>query len=362
MDNFSIPIFRPQLPTFKHLEPWIKKIDDNRWYTNYGPLTQLLEFELAAYFGLNSKQIVTLSSGTTALEGALSTHSYTHWDLPSWTFAATATSVLRSGKNAKFIDVSLDSWRVSPDANVSAKNYGIIDVLPFGDELDFARHQLAENQNRTILFDGAASFHSLKNFGSNLPKYEFGLILSLHATKAFPAGEGGVFISNNTDWVKRVRKWGNFGFNDNRESDIVGTNAKMSEYCAAVGLASLTLWEDNLVLWKDHLEWMKKIANKFSLNLYPAARKNFISPYFIVESEPGLILAIEKSFINERIQVRKWWGNGCHEQRAFVDIPRENLKNTKTLSETTLGLPYFIDIEESQKLLIEKKLALIFPN
>jgi dTDP-4-amino-4,6-dideoxygalactose transaminase len=349
--NVLIPIFRPSLPIYAQLIPYLKRIDDNGWYSNYGPLSSELEGRIAEYCGLESWQVVTVANATLALEGALSTHiNEGEWDCPSWTFAATPSALARSNKRFRFVDIDSD-WRVSPQLS-SSKNKMIVDVLPFGASIDVSR---LGNEVETVLIDAAASFDSLKSIELSAEK-QIGMVLSFHATKSLPGGEGAVFISNDKDWVSRVRQWGNFGFSDDRRSEFVGTNSKMNEYSAAVILTSLDNWDEDREKWIEMGNWAKRTSDSNGLRVQPSLNEGFASPYWIIEGEEWKIKSVEKKMQSLDIQTRRWWGYGCHNMTAFEQVPTTPLEKTDLISRTTLGLPFYKNMPVEFKERIESAL------
>ena len=353
--SFKIPIFRPLLPTANTIKVYLEGIDENRWYSNYGPLSREFEARLARYFGIAPKNLVTLANATLALEGAIETcGNSSEWICPSWTFAATPSAILRAGRSLKFADVGTD-WKI--ELNAEKLNGNVLEVAPFGDKPSFQKFQNVEG---AVLFDAAASFDSLHNFGAQENLREFGMVVSLHATKSLPAGEGGVFISNNPDWVEKVRQWGNFGFDQDRNATFLGTNAKLSEYSAAVGLSSLDQWEIVSEKWRVQMQWMKALCSDLELTLTPAANQNYVSPYFIIEAQPEKVVELEAICDQMGIQTRKWWGSGCHQMPAFRSYKHDDLSHTELLARKSIALPFFLDLSSEEKEYVEKAIKNVF--
>ncbi len=192
--------------------------------------------------------IATCANATLALEGAIATCNIDgkELELPSWTFAATAHAAVRSKFNPKFVDIN-DEWRSNP----SSKSDLLVDVLPFGDEM---RSSAYPPNLKSVVIDGAASFGNLRNinFLSRVPQ---ALIISLHSTKLIGAGEGAIFITNYSEWADRFRQWTAFGFDENRTAQSEGTNAKLSEYAAAVGVASFEHWQKIRGSYEELTSW-----------------------------------------------------------------------------------------------------------
>lgn len=335
----NIKIMEPSGPKLREIHKYLKTIDKNGIYTNFGPLHDQLIFEFSKYFKINQNKIVLLSNATLALIGAIATtpNMYKVWQVPSWTFTATPSAIVAAGRSPRFVDVD-KQWR----AKFSSKNHNWVDVLPFGDEM---RISYDKKPNDFLIIDGAASFDALKNINfGNLSSTA--IILSLHATKLMSAGEGGVFITNDELWAKRLRSWSSFGFDSkNRVSSSLGINAKFSEYNAAVGLASFYKWEINRNKIRHLTERVNEISNKYSFDVAPAMRKGLATPYWIVHLKTKAEkVRLVKQFQLLGIETRDWWAAGCKQMPAFNRFTTESLVNTKKLSETTIGLPFHLKL------------------
>lgn len=182
-----IPILVPTVPTVEKFHKYLLEIEANRQYTNFGPLSRLLINRLAEYFGVPSNHVVLAANATLAIQGALETADTSQdaiWEIPSWTFTATASACLLSRRKFKFVDVDRDG-RAIFDNQASC----VVDVLPFGAE---PRLSTIPAGIETLIMDAAASIDSLEQI--QLPtNIKVGIIVSLHATKLLPAGEAGVF-------------------------------------------------------------------------------------------------------------------------------------------------------------------------
>lgn len=340
MSSELIRIMAPQLPPLSDFSNYLEQIDANQIYSNFGPLVKKLENELGNYLGVDPKFVVTCANATLGLEGLFSTSLVSpdeSWETPSWTFAATNLAAIRTGAKIQFMDVDTDG-RVVPSEH--CKN--LIDVLPFGDGPDCARYPDA---TQICIIDAAASFDAVRNFQFPAEK-RIAVVVSMHATKLMPAaGEGGFVFSNDEAWMYKFRKWSNFGFNSNRESEIVGTNAKMSEYSAAIGLASLASWPTEKKNWLRLTTLAKRITEKYGFQLQASALAGFTSPYWIVNTgDARIALALEKVCSDEAIETRRWWQHGNHRMPTFRDIPRGELANTERLAATTLALPFHLGL------------------
>lgn len=334
----SIRVFRPFLPPTAAIAAYMEKAAERAQYSNGGPLVTDLEARLAAHFGVDPDQVAVCSSGTTALEGAVATSAVDTqavWEVPAWTFTATPGAVLRVGNPAHFVDVD-DAQRALFG---SAAPQGI-DVLPFGAGPYWSRRHLP----RTLIVDAAASFDACENFA--FPgRSPAGVIVSMHATKSLPAGEGGVFFSNDRHWVDEFRRYMNFGMWNSRISQIRGTNGKMSEFTAAVAHASLDEWSTKRGLWIELGDRALRIATDLAVVSPADAAPGVATPYWNIQvDDEASRVGLEKYLSDNGVETRRWWGDGCHVMPAYLDVPRGDLVMTESVARTTLGLPFHLGL------------------
>jgi dTDP-4-amino-4,6-dideoxygalactose transaminase len=339
----TTPILVPKVPTYSDYSHYLKQIDEEKVYTNFGPLNSKLISRLGIYLGLESWQILTVANATLGIEGAILTSgvdSEGRWAVPSWTFTATAAACARSNIDFEFVDID-QSWRPT----LKSEFTGLIDVLPFGDDLDFNRPYF-QNLN-CIIVDAAASFDALKRvkIPDGIP---IAILISLHATKSLPAGEGGIFLTNDRNWAKRFRSWTNFGLDDNRISHFVGTNAKLSEMNCAIALASLDKWDQTRNEIQLRNSKALTLIKDYNLNTTSALEKNYATPYWIVKfKEINQKKQIELAFKESYFSTRNWWSSGCHTMPAYRNVPFHSLVETNNASNVSIGLPFHHELTDN---------------
>ena len=248
-----IPLLVPDMPSPQELLPWLERMHAARQYSNFGPLVQELEAAFAQRFAEPLAHITTVANATQGLElvlQALGLPPGAHVLLPTFTFVATATAVLRAGHVPVLADVDEHTWMLTPDiARAACAQVRVDAVLPvatFGMPCDMqAWQQFEQDTGLPVVIDAAAAYGSQWLQGA-----QGTLVFSLHTTKSLPAGEGGLVVSTRPGLAAQVRQLSNFGINLRPAADVpvgtlagMGTNAKMSEYHAAIGLASLQKWE-----------------------------------------------------------------------------------------------------------------------
>ncbi len=354
-----IPLLIPDLPTAEQLLPWLKQMDQSKWYSNFGPLVKLFEQKLTNV--LNTEQTVfvtTLSTGTAALELALSAlnlPSTSRVLTPALTFPASATAIKQMGFHPVFTDVDPDTWSLTPEIayHVLEKQQieAVIPVASFGcpqpvDQWD----DFYETTGIPVIIDAAAAF-GCQAIGKHCL-----VAFSFHATKPLACGEGGLIAATSETLVENIRRLSNFGYAHNMQVYQSGTNAKLSEYHASVGLAQLDNWpqavqqrQEILQLYRQHL---KPLGEHISLQQIP---ENHIPAIFPIKlNHVKDITALVEKLTQKHIQTRRWYCPPVPSHPAFTDSitisPHENpyLYVTEILAKSLLGLPFHVFLVEEQ--------------
>ena len=343
----NIPVFRPKLPTYDELEPYLRQIDVNRYYSNFGPLSRLLQKRFSEHVGTSTRNIATCVNATMALTGAaqLLNPSKRNWKLPVFTFIATAQAVINAGQKFDLHDIAMDLHL--DNTNIQNDDY-VLHVLPFGDSFPANSYQ---NFEGNMLIDAAASYDAIKNFALKTQFHgKVVLVVSLHPTK-YPGGaEGALIYSNDELFIEMFRRWTVFGFDNTRRSIIPGTNAKMSEYAAAVANASLDRWHDKKSLIRAQMEKALTISQATGLKVHPAMQKGFINPYWIISTEDHVRLEHIKVTLKKfGIEQRLWWGEGLHKQPSLMpSLSKQDFPVCDHIVNDSLGLPFYEDLTEEE--------------
>ena len=354
-----IPISQPLLPRTQELLPYLEKIDKSRFYSNFGPLNTELENRITETLGSGINSVTTVSSATAGLTATLISLVSNHNRkkeaskpvclLPAWTFVATFHAVVSAGMEPFLIDVDRKTWKTSPNiarsalSQINGSPLAIIPVSPFGRRIDSDEWQnFRKETGIEVVIDSAAGFDSLT--AHNIPK-----VVSLHATKILAAGEGGFVVSTEPNIIDDVRKYINFGFSGDRFSRTQGTNSKMSEYHAAVALASLDRWEKTRLIFRDIItQYQDRVANEDRFSILPSRDDDHVTSSVMLESNIPLPPGFDESLLENGIATRRWWGRGLHAQILNRKIPSTSLTQTQQLAESCIGLPCFPGIKASE--------------
>src|SRR5574344_509204 len=236
-----INVTKSYLPNIEKYKSYIDEIYKSGWLTNQGPLVQKLEARLQEYLGV--KHIILVSNGTIALDIA-----YKVLDLKGevittpFSFVATTSSLLLSGLKPIFADIDEKSLNLD-DNNIekliTPNTSAILPVHVFGNACEVEQIEtIANKHNLKVVYDAAHAF-DVKYKDKSVLNYGDISTLSFHATKLFHTIEGGALIINDDSLVEKVRYLINFGIKNQEEIPHLGTNAKMNEFEAAMGLCIL---------------------------------------------------------------------------------------------------------------------------
>jgi len=302
-------------------------IMESGMFTNNGELVRALERRLEAR--LRIPHFVAMSNGTAALEAAISLL-FKPGDIvaiPSFTFVAVVTAVVRCGCHPRFVDITPDTWVMSYDALMDAEEVqGVIIVNTFG----VAPDRRFLDVGCPLLYDNAEGFGSHTGMFADMDVY------SLHATKIVNSAEGGGIACADDGHYEHLRRWRNFGFDGtNKGVEFAGTNAKMSEFHAALAHGSLYL-EDNEVVQRRRLLDMYKDRLNGSVQFQIGDSFNCVT---LTERRDE----VERALAENRIDSRPYF-YPLHRMPAFsqnVELPI-----TDYVSERALALPLWAGMTE----------------
>lgn len=348
----KLAVARPRLPVADSLTPYLREIDGNRWYSNFGPLAARLEARLADYFGVGADEIVLVANCTAGMTLSLMAMETAPGGLcltPSWSFTATSLAALQAGLVPYYVDVDKESQMLTPAAarraldgapgNVAA----ILPVAAFGAPVDVAAWDaLAMETGVPVLIDAAAAFHSWRP-GRSLAA------ISLHATKLLGVGEGGLVVGRDAALIRAVRQRSNFGFLGSRDTRLIGFNGKFDEYNAAVGLAALDELPENVAAFRAVADaYQCRLADDRRIRFAADFGRSWISTTMTVITPEHQTDALAVALADSGIETRAWWGRGAHAHAALAALPRGELPNTEWLGRHSIGLPFAADMNEDE--------------
>lgn len=361
-----IPLLVPDMPSPEELLPYLQRMHAARQYSNFGPLVQELEAAFARRFAVPQNQLTTVANATLGLElvlQALGLPRGARVLIPAFTFVATATAVVRAGHIPVLADVDESSWLLTPAiaraACAQTRVDAVLPVASFGMPHDMQAWQRFEHDSGLpVVIDAAAAYGSQWLQGADGT-----LVFSLHTTKSLPAGEGGLLVSTRPGLAERVRQLSNFGINLDPAASVplgslaaTGTNTKMSEYHAAIGLVSLSKWEltaqNRRTLEADLIETLNTASNGRLRWQTPAGSARLMAPTTLCARLPDAATrnALEAACAQARIMTRRWYQPLLSQMQA---LPGETVRLptpcAQDLAQTLLGLPFFPGMAQEQR-------------
>ena len=351
-----IPLLVPQLPDRHALAPYLERIDHNRHYSNFGPLNQALEARLASLFeehATHAVHVATVSSATLGLE--LTLHNL---DLPpgsgvvvpALTFVASLTAILRAGYVPVIADIDPDSWLITPEIAAEAATKtgakAVLAVAAFGQPQNTQRWSaFQQNTGIKVIIDAAGAFGSQWLEATDIP-----VVYSMHATKSLAAGEGGFIASGNPEFIAEVRQLSNFGINLDTQGGLpvghlsqVGSNAKLSEYHAAVAHASLDQWPAQAVRRQQiHRTYRQTLDAACGEHLQWQAGAILAAPtIFCVRMTQEARARLEQLCHARSIATRRWYQPLLHQHAAKVaPTTKMSVPVAESVASGLIGLPF----------------------
>ncbi len=351
----KLHVGRPNIGDRTKLFDRINDMLDRRWLTNNGPYVQELEKKIQAYTGV--RNCIAVCNATVGLEIAGRAIGLNKEVIvPAFTFVATAHSLQWQEITPVFCDLDSKTHNLDPkqvEALITPNTTGIVGVHVWGRPCAVeALTEIAQKHNLKLMFDAAHAFgcsHQGKMIG-NFGDVE---VYSFHATKLFNTFEGGAIVTNNDELANKIRLMTNFGFVGYDQVTLLGTNGKMSEISALMGVTNLESLDEfierNL---QNYLHYKKGLVGLPGVKLvtFDEAEKNNYQ-YIVLEIDESIASISRDQIVQilhkENILARRYFYPGCHEMEPYVShLPRPSLPATEKLTKQTLCLPTGTAIDE----------------
>ncbi len=346
----KLHVGRPNISDRAKFLEHVNTILDSRWLTNSGPFVQQFEQQIANLLGV--RHCIAICNGTVALEIAIKASLLSgEVIVPSFTFIATAHSLQWQEITPVFCDIDPITHTIDParvEALITPRTTAILGVHLWGHPCQV--NQLSEIANRhglKLLFDASHALGCAYN-GQMIGGFGHAEIFSFHATKFVNALEGGAITTNDDLLAEKIRLMKNFGFAGYDKVAYIGTNGKMNEISAAMGVTSLE-HIDSLVAAnrRNYHQYQQELQDMPGIRLvaYDEAEKcNF--QYIVAEVNPSAAQINRNQLIEtlwaENILARRYFYPGCHRMepyRSYFPNAGLLLPYTEAISEKVLILP-----------------------
>lgn len=349
----TINVTRSSMPSFQEYTEEIKDIWQTHWLTNMGIKHKQLQEELKKYLGVENIDLLT--NGHMALELSMQALNLCGEVITTpFTFASTTHAIVRNGLEPIFCDINPVDFTIDVnkiESLITDKTCAIVPVHVYGNICDVETiEKLAQKYELKVLYDAAHTF-GVKYKGKGIGSFGDVSCFSFHATKVFNTIEGGAVCFKDKDFGLDLYRLKNFGIRGPEKIDAVGANAKMNEFCAAMGLCNLKHVDDEIAKRKAVAErYTENLSGVEGVQLNPMQKD--VQPNYSYYP----VVFDEKVFGSSRNEVYlRLQQNGIVARKYFYPITNSfecfhnkyNIENTPValhISKRVLTLPLYADL------------------
>lgn len=356
MSNSSLHVGQPNLGDLNVFYKLVAEIMERRWLTNNGEVVQEFEKRLCDYLGV--KHCIPVCNGTVGLQIV-----YQGLELQGdvittpYTFVATPHSLCWEHLQPVFVDIDPATHNLDPkavEAAITPETSAILGVHVWGRPCaPEALQEIADHHGIPLIFDAAHAFGCAHN-GRMIGNFGNCEVFSFHATKFFNTFEGGAIATNDDELASRIRLLKNFGFSGMDNVIFLGTNGKLSEVHAAMGLACFEVIDEllsnnrrNYLQYREHLT---KLSGVRFLDYDDVEKCNY--QYVAIEIDKRKFPVDRDTLLSHLhdsgIIARRYFYPGCHRMEPYAtqypDL-RNTLQITNDLCSKVLILPAGASLE-----------------
>jgi len=345
-----INVTKTYLPNKEKYQKYVDEIFESGWVTNNGPMVQKLEDRIAKHLGV--KNVVLVSNGTVALEIAYRTLDIKGFAITTpFSFVATTSSLVTNGILPIFADIDEKTLNLNPaniEKLITPNTSAIVPVHVFGNACEVeAIEQIAKKHNLKVIYDAAHAFDVKYKNQSVLNCGDIST-LSFHATKLFHTIEGGALIINDDELAQKARYLINFGIENQESIPHLGTNAKMNEFEAAMGLCVLDEIEEIKSKRKTILNRYKKELK--GLVTFQERSKNANENYSyvpVVFKNEEELMKVQKALNDNKVFPRRYFYPSL-DTLDYIE-PKQICEVSRDISKRILCLPIFVEITKDEQ-------------
>lgn len=344
----NIYVTKPTLAPLAEVTKLLEGVWQSGVMTHNGPLVQRFEKECAEALGVPT--VVTCVNGTMALQLAIRALGLRGEIITTpFTFIATINSILWENCTPVFVDIDPETFNIDPnliEEKITCHTVGIMPVHVFGNVCDIdGIQEIAERHNLKVIYDAC---HAVGVNYKGRSVFEYGDIsaTSFHATKMLNTAEGGGCFTLDAKLDERLREMRFFGFENHADVVCDGTNAKMTEVHAAVGLANLPLLQPALEDRKKKYMLYKELLSADSRLSFQRIDYGCNYSYFpVVFENEEMLLRVEAKLKENHIYPRRYFYPSVNTFRRLV--PYVEMPKSEDLASRILCLPLYYDLPES---------------
>ncbi|MGF6757168.1 DegT/DnrJ/EryC1/StrS family aminotransferase [Paraburkholderia sp. GAS42] len=352
-----INVTKPFLPAIDEYVELVEDIFTRGWLTNNGPFVNLLETKLKDYLKVGS--LCYVSNGTTALQLAIRALNLSGEIITTpFSFVATTSSIVWERCRPVMADIDPDTLNIDPEQirrAITRNTSAILATHVFGNPCDvYAIEDIAREYDLKVIYDAAHAFGTSIN-GESIFSWGDITATSFHSTKLFHTVEGGAVIARNPrvhETLMAIRSFGQVG----DEFVCVGTNAKNSEFHAAMGIANLQHIEEILAnrkaLSDRYDEMLDGAYVRRPLICVPCTRNHAYYP-LIFQSETALKRVLE-ALHREDVFPRRYFYPSLSSLRY---VGAQYTPVSEDIARRVLALPLYFGLETADVDMIARIVA-----
>lgn len=347
--NKRIMVTSPSMPPMEEYFEEIKTIWENKWLTHSGPKHSELQEKLGQYLGVDNVEL--FANGHLALELIIQAMGLTGEIITTpFTFASTTQAILRNGLTPVFGDIEEEFYTLDADkieSLVTPKTSAIMPVHVYGNVCDVEKiNAVAKKHNLKVIYDAAHVF-GVKIGDKGIGAFGDASMFSFHATKVFNTIEGGCCTFFDASLSPRLKSIRQFGQEGELDVPYVGTNAKMTEFSAAMGLCNLRHINEAIEQRKKNvLKYRERLSGVDGIKLCPEQEN--------VESNYAYFPVVFDGFKYDRNEIaEKLAENNIFARKYFYPLTntfeciktyRGNTPIAEHISQRVLTLPLYADL------------------
>ena len=349
----KINVTRSSMPEFSEYCEEIKDLWDTRWLTNMGSKHREFQRKLESY--LQGKNIDLVTNGHMALEISMQALGLSGEVITTpFTFASTTHAIVRSGLSPVFCDINPQDFTIDVskiEALITDKTTAIVPVHVYGNVCNVeAIEEIAQKYGLKVIYDAAHTF-GVKYKDRGIGSYGDISCYSFHATKVFHTIEGGAVCFKDEKLKELIGRLKDFGIYDEESVTEIGPNAKMNEFCAAMGLCNLRHIDDEIAKREKVVQrYRERLEHIEGVQLSPIQKD--------VESNYAYFPVVfwEEAFGTGRDEVKQKLGDSNIGARKYFypltssfacyegQYSENNLLVAKKISDRVLTLPLYADL------------------
>lgn len=343
--SYKIPVYRPDLSGNE--KKYVLKCLDSSWISSKGDFIPLFEKTFADYLGV--KYAASVCNGTTALHVALLSLGIGKNDeviVPTLSYISCANSIHYTGARPVFVDSLPDTWQINHreiEKKITSRTKAIMAVHLYGYPCDMKALKSICRKHRLLLIEDCAEAIGSKFNNEYVGTFGDIATFSFYGNKTITTGEGGMIATNNKAFFEKVVRLKGQGLAKGREywHDIVGYNYRMTNICAAIGLAQFEQLEKFISKKRQVAQWyLEELRNEHVV--FHSEKGNVFHTYWmcsILLRDSETMLGLRKFLVNSGVETRPLF-HPIHTMPMYK-VKNAQYKVAEDLSSRGINLPSY---------------------